>query len=105
MEDSMKELIASRPAGLPLEDGKPAPTWLPRGERLAAPADADYKAAYNRGWKAGNSGADFCLDNADGRGEPHAWYDGYHDAAACRPKWHLAHCGAHHNSDGGCGAA
>lgn len=46
----------------------------------------DYAKHYNRGWAAGNRGGDV-LDKADSRGEPEAWYDGYHDAAGGRPKW------------------
>lgn len=70
----------------------------PQPERETAPEapDADpvtvkgtpeYRAAYDRGWRA-TPGA---LERADDRGEPGAWYDGYQDNAAGRPKWTLMH--------------
>lgn len=51
----------------------------------------DYRKAYNRGWLAssrftGRSSVS-PLERADDRGEPSAWYDGYHDHAAGRDKW------------------
>lgn len=69
-------------------------------------AGAEYRTAYNRGWKAGLNTGSFTLDRADTRGEPDAWYDGYYDQAAGREKWHLPNCAAHGPADaGGCGEA
>jgi hypothetical protein len=63
------------------------------------------KKDYTRGWRSGLYSTGMALDNADARGEPEAWYDGYMDAAAGRAKWHIPNCPAHHNHDGGCGQA
>lgn len=49
-----------------------------------------YRRDYNRGWQSSARGGS--LDAADSRGEPDAWYDGYMDMAAGRPKWHFATC-------------
>lgn len=53
-----------------------------------------YRAAYERGWRASQRyGLSTSyqvltpLERADMRGEFPAWYDGYHDHAADRPKW------------------
>lgn len=62
-----------------------------------------YRRAYERGWRSGQRGAK--LEGADRRGEPDAWYDGFHDHAAGRPKWHLATCRAPsgiHDGTAGC---
>lgn len=62
-----------------------------------------YRRDYDRGWRSGRRGSG--LESADMRGEPVAWYDGYQDAAAGRPKWHIATCTpAHgiHDGTGGC---
>ena len=50
----------------------------------------EYKASYNRGWRADreNKGPQ-ALDEAAARGEPHSWYDGYEDSAVHRKKWHF----------------
>jgi hypothetical protein len=74
-------------------------------QRLKCPPGYD-RDNYNRGWKASAAAAgSFTLDNADGRGEPNAWYDGYYDLATGREKWHLPNCKNHHNNEGGCGWA
>lgn len=57
---------------------------LPDEFDAEALADA-YRVDYNRGWRAGGRGTG--LEAADARGEPEAWYDGYHDRAAGRLKW------------------
>lgn len=70
-----------------------------RGHRSEAPeADPEddvsvrgsraYKKAYLRGWKS-SSRFEGGLERADARGEPDAWYDGYMDNAAGRPRWTL----------------
>jgi hypothetical protein len=57
-----------------------------------------YRRHYERGWRAsGRPDAVAPLDAADARGEPDAWYDGYHDRAAGREKWHLLRCPDHDN--------
>lgn len=76
-------------------------------ETMPAIADAatlaDYQRDYRNGWNAsaryGTSTApntvnafEGPLDRADARGVSHAWYDGYHDQAAGRPRWHLLNC-------------
>jgi hypothetical protein len=57
--------------------------------------DKNYKASYNRGWRAdrgpGNNDLQ-ALDEADARGEPNSWYEGYEDSAAHRKKWHSLEC-------------
>jgi len=64
---------------------------------------ADYQRDYRNGWNAseryGTSTAsnsvnafETPLDRADARGASHAWYDGYHDNAAGRDRWHLLNC-------------
>ena len=69
------------------------------------PASYD-RASYNRGWRTSLNGTGSgYIDRADARREPDEWYDGYYDAAAGREKWHLLHCAAHHNDQGGCGEA
>lgn len=71
-----------------------------------SPPEGYDRDAYTRGWRASMyATGSTVLDNADARGEPGAWYDGYFDAAAGREKWHLATCPAHHNGEGGCGVA
>ena len=55
----------------------------------------EYRAAYNRGWRASATTTGGALDRADARREPDAWYDGYLDHAAGREKWHLLHCPDH----------
>jgi hypothetical protein len=57
----------------------------------------EYRKAYERGWRTSMRMADGALERADDRNEPDAWYDGYHDAAAGREKWHLATCTDHDN--------
>lgn len=50
-----------------------------------------YKRAYSRGWTASRRYTGLSpvspLERADDRNEPSAWYDGYHDYAADRPKF------------------
>lgn len=48
-----------------------------------------YRADYRRGWRAGGAWA---LERADARSEPDAWYDGYFDRAASRPRYHSEGC-------------
>jgi len=64
-----------------------------------------YRAAYRRGWKAGNSNAYGSLDNAMSRGEPDAWFDGYSDKAIGREMWHSLTCQSHGNGPQQCGQA
>jgi len=60
---------------------------------MTPPSDTpEYRKAYRRGWKAGNSSAYGSLDNATMRGEPDAWYDGYMDKAIGREMWHSLTC-------------
>lgn len=54
--------------------------------KARAKADKEYGAAYRRGRTASKryTGGGFGpspLERADSRGEPDAWYDGYHDHA------------------------
>ena len=74
-------------------------------DKAAAKEILEYKRSYNRGWRASQGPADDPLGDADGRGEPDAWYEGYEDDAAGRQKWHSLHCRDHHNDPGGCGEA
>jgi len=53
---------------------------------------AENRAAYVRGWAASVRHAEGALERADDRGEIGAWYDGYLDYAADRPKWHTLRC-------------
>ena len=70
----------------------------------------EYKRSYNRGWRADQRGTDMeALGEADGRGEPDSWYEGYEDSSAHRQKWHslrrragFRYCRDHHNEPGGC---
>lgn len=57
----------------------------------------EYRKAYERGWRAAQRSTGTALEAADLRRELDAWYDGYHDYAAGRDKWHLAHCTDHDN--------
>lgn len=54
---------------------------------MVDPDSPRYATDYVAGWLVGERGADGALDRADARNVSHAWYDGYHDAAAGRPKW------------------
>jgi hypothetical protein len=54
----------------------------------------EYRKAYNRGWRSTGN-----LDTADARREPAAWYDGYHDLASGRAKWHSLHCDEEYGHD------
>jgi hypothetical protein len=63
----------------------------------------EYNGHYNRGWKASQGGgANSALDRADSRREPDAWYDGYLDYAADRPKFHSRDCSAPDHDGPGC---
>lgn len=73
------------------------------GRSLTDEFGAKYVRDYNRGWKADQRGTS--LESGDRAGASKAWEDGFLDHAAGRPKWHLARCKAHHNSEGGCGEA
>jgi hypothetical protein len=57
---------------------------LPR--RSARMDDPQYKADYNRGWKASHSGA-ASIDRGDERNEWSPWYDGWSDYSIGVPKW------------------
>lgn len=48
-----------------------------------------YIEEYNKGWQASRRGSTVAWES--GR-TSHAYDDGYLDAAAGRPKWHLTHC-------------
>ena len=70
----------------------------------------DYKKHYTRGWRASGR-VNASLDRGDANNEPDAWYDGYHDYASSRAKWHtLTHwesdicvaCGHQKCQDGNC---
>lgn len=50
-----------------------------------------YTKHYSRGWKAERS-SDDALERGDQRSENRAWYDGYHDSAVGRPKFHSREC-------------
>lgn len=47
----------------------------------------EYARDYVNGWNVSERCSDGALDRADLRGVSDAWYDGYHDSAAGRPKW------------------
>lgn len=51
-----------------------------------------YVEQYNLGWAAGRRGTS---DRFATGYTPHSWDDGYLDAAAGRPKWHVTHCANH----------
>jgi hypothetical protein len=51
----------------------------------------EYRKAYQRGWASSARTGFGALEAADSRGEPSAWYDGYHDFASDRPKWASMH--------------
>lgn len=51
------------------------------------PLSREYARDYQAGYVAGERGSEGALERADARGASHAWYDGYHDAAAGREKW------------------
>ena len=55
----------------------------------------EYRAAYERGWRAGRDGTDGVLDRAIGRGESDGWIDGYMDRSIGREKWHMLNCPDH----------
>lgn len=59
--------------------------------RDADPFSAGYTRDYNNGWRAGRKYTEVRgltpLERADQRNASHAWYDGYHDRDAGRPKW------------------
>lgn len=57
------------------------------GIRQVPPDTAEYARDYENGWSAGERGSEGSLERADHRDVSHAWYDGYHDAAAGREKW------------------
>lgn len=52
-----------------------------------------YLRLYNAGWAAGSRGGSSKLWESGT--SPHAWDDGYLDAVAQRPKWHLTFCTDH----------
>lgn len=52
-----------------------------------------YIKEYNRGWAAGRSSG--VNREWDSGMSSHSFDDGYLDAAAGRPKWHLTHCADH----------
>lgn len=52
-----------------------------------APESVQYTRDYLSGWNASERGSEGALERADDRNVSHAWYDGYHDNAAGRPKF------------------
>lgn len=83
---------ASTPAATPeaAEEALPDPKKALKDAPVTVKGSDAYKKAYLRGWRTSQKGSqNSALDNADGRGEPGAWYDGYHDYADSRPKWTL----------------
>lgn len=55
--------------------------------RSIDPQSPEYDRDYANGWRASENYTDGALERADARGVSHAWYDGYADSAAGRPKW------------------
>lgn len=55
--------------------------------RSVDPDSREYTRDYTNGYTVGLRGTEGALEAADGRNVSHAWYDGYHDAAAGRDKW------------------
>ena len=62
---------------------------------MEAPVDCsdtpDYRKWYERGWRYSHRET-ATLDHGDSMGYPDAWYDGYHDWASGREKWHFLNC-------------
>jgi len=89
--------LAAEPAGdqaalLPAGSGTPDMGAEPIGH--LNPLSPEYAREYNNGWRASErAGLSSSyqvlspLERADLRNVTHAWYDGYHDHAAGRPKW------------------
>lgn len=106
-EDQLLRHVAVRVSGAD-------PRVLARMRQASAAAgrseqDKASRGHYQRGWKAGERGAYAAtstvspMERADSRGEPGAWYQGYHDYAADRPKFHSLECpgtGDHYGEDG-----
>lgn len=58
--------------------------------RNASESDAAaYNRWYTRGWNYSETSPSPTLETGDRNNYPEAWYDGYLDSAAGRPKWHL----------------
>lgn len=55
--------------------------------RTIDPTSPEYARDYRNGWHVGMRATDGALERADDRNVSHAWYDGYHDAAAGRAMW------------------
>lgn len=55
--------------------------------RTVDPFSREYARDYTNGWNVSENWTEGCLERADAREVSHAWYDGYHDSAAGRPKW------------------
>src|ERR1044072_5680355 len=60
---------------------------MPSTIRTLDPYSHAYTKAYQAGWQASERASDGALSRADARGVPDAWYDGYHDEAAGRPRY------------------
>lgn len=70
----------------------------------AAAAPMTYEQCYNGGWRSDYGDPSARMQNRKGF-DHNAFDDGWMDAAAGREKFHRRDCKAHHNDDGGCGAA
>jgi hypothetical protein len=77
------------------------PRVLARMRRISAARSEKEKADrghYQRGWRASERASEWdgegqsALEKADWKNEPRQWYDGYHDYAADRPKFHALEC-------------
>lgn len=69
--------------------------------RHKPPADPQYRADYERGWRYSQRET-ATLDHLDAKRAPDAEYDGYIDFACGREKWHLPNCPDHdHVCNGG----
>ena len=55
--------------------------------RTVDPRSPEYTRDYRNGWDASENYTDGALDRADIRNVSHAWYDGYADSSAGRPKY------------------
>lgn len=55
--------------------------------RKVDPRSPEYDRDYMGGWRASERCTEGALERADQRGVSDAWYDGYHDVAAGRPRW------------------
>lgn len=77
------------PAEAPAPVAAPTPAAAPAA-RTGRMVDPQYRADYERGWKASRRNPPGGLEKADARGEADAWYDGWGDFSVGRPKWTTA---------------